>query len=151
MAERNSGNSRTVRDFMTRDPECVREQDAVRDAALIMKGRDTGVVPVVDGKKVVGVITDRDIVVRGIADGKDLETARVADIMSRQVQSVRDDTPAHEALKMMSRAEIRRLPVVDGNDEIVGILSIGDIAAEGNQEGRVGQTMEDISEAPPNN
>lgn len=146
-----TSSSRSVRDFMTPDPQCVREQDAVRDAARIMKSRDTGVVPVVDGKKVIGMITDRDIVVRGLADGRDIETTRVSDLMSKQVQSVREDSPAAEALALMSRSEIRRLPVVNGTGEIVGIISIGDIAVEGNQDGKVGQTLEAISDAPPNN
>lgn len=151
MANQKSGDSRKVSDFMTRDPRCVRESDEVREAARIMKSEDTGVVPVVDGKKIIGMITDRDIVVRGIAEGKDLASARVNELMTRQVRSVREDARLDEALDLMSSAEIRRVPVVNASDELVGIVSLGDIATDSRQSGNVGRAMEDISEAPPNN
>jgi CBS domain-containing protein len=143
--------SQHVRDFMTPDPECVSERDSIRDVARIMKDEDTGVVPVVDGKKVIGLITDRDIVVRGIAAGRDLENLRVNELMTKHVRSVREDTPVNEVLDLMANAEIRRVPVVNGQQELVGIVSIGDISANANQTGKVGKTIEEISEAPPNN
>lgn len=143
--------NRHIRDVMTRNPECVSEKDSLRDVARIMKDQDTGVVPVVDGKKIIGLITDRDIVVRGLAEGKNLENARVTELMTRSVRSVREDASVNEALELMNRAEIRRVAVVDQNDELVGIVSLGDIASQTNQDGKVGQTVETISEAPPNN
>ena len=142
-----SGN---IRDVMTPNPKCVTEKDNVRDAARIMKDQDTGVVPVVDGKKIIGLITDRDIIIRGLAEGKDLQNASVNDFMTRKVQSVREDANLNEVLDLMSKAEIRRVPVVNSNDELVGIVSIGDIARSGRDK-KVGQAVEDISEAPPNN
>jgi CBS domain-containing protein len=144
-------NSRHIRDVMTPNPECVSEKDSLRDVARIMKEQDTGVVPVVDGRKIIGLVTDRDIVVRGLAEGKNLENTRVNDIMTRSVRSVREDASLNEVLEMMGRAEIRRVPVVNSNDELVGIVSLGDIASQGNQDGKVGRAVEDISEAPPNN
>ena len=149
--EKSGPGSRHIRDVMTTNPECVSEKDSIRDAARIMKDQDTGVVPVVDGKKIIGLITDRDIVVRGLAEGKNLETSRVTDVMTKSVRSVREDASVNEALELMSNAEIRRVPVVNGQNELVGILSLGDIAAQGNQDGRVGKAVEEISEAPPNN
>jgi CBS domain-containing protein len=146
-----SDKNRHVRDVMTPNPECVSERDSIRDAARIMKEKDTGVVPVVDGKRVIGLITDRDIVVRGIAEGRDLSNASVNDLMTRGVKSVKEDTPLNEVLNLMSSAEIRRVPVVNGKDELVGIVSLGDIASQGNEDNRVGKAVEDISEAPPNN
>jgi CBS domain-containing protein len=144
--------SRHVRDFMTPNPECVSEQDSIRDVARIMKDQDTGVVPVVDGgKKIIGLITDRDIVVRGLAEGKNLENVHVNELMTKSIRSVHEDATVNEVLELMSNAEIRRVPVVNGRDEIVGILSIGDIAKDTNQDGKVGRTLESISEAPPNN
>jgi len=143
--------SRQVRDVMTANPECVKETDSLRDVARIMKDRDTGVVPVVDGKKVIGLITDRDIVVRGLAEGKNLENTNIADVMSTTVRSVREDSSLNDALSLMSNAEIRRVPVVNEANELVGILSLGDIAIQGNQDGQVGKAVEQISEAPPNN
>jgi CBS domain-containing protein len=116
-----------------------------------MKSQDTGVVPVVDGRKIIGMITDRDIVVRGLAEGKDLENTRVNELMTKSVRSVREDATVNEALDMMSNAEIRRVAVVNGNDELVGIVSLGDISTNTNQDGKVGQAVESISEAPPNN
>ena len=147
MADRN----RHIRDVMTPNPECVSERDSIRDVARIMKDQDTGVVPVVDGRRIIGLITDRDIVVRGLAEGKNLENVRVNELMTKSVRSVREDASVDEVLNMMSSAEIRRVPVVNSNDELVGIVSLGDIAAQGNQDGKVGRTVENISEAPPNN
>lgn len=143
--------SRQIRDVMTANPECVSEKDSIRDVARIMKDQDTGVVPVVDGKKIIGLITDRDIVVRGLAEGKNLENVRVNELMTKSVRSVREDASLNEALEMMSNAEIRRVAVVNNNDELVGIVSLGDIASQGNQDGKVGKAVEQISEAPPNN
>lgn len=147
MADRN----RHIRDVMTPNPECVSEKDSLRDVARIMKDQDTGVVPVVDGKRIIGLITDRDIVVRGLAEGKNLENVSVNEIMTKSVRSVREDASVTEVLEMMGNAEIRRVPVVNSNDELVGIVSLGDIAAQGNQDGKVGRAVENISEAPPNN
>lgn len=143
--------NRHIRDVMTRNPECVSEKDSLRDVARIMKDQDTGVVPVVDGKKIIGLITDRDIVVRGLAEGKNLENARVTELMTKSVRSVREDASVNEALELMNSAEIRRVAVVDHNDELVGIVSLGDIASQTNQDGKIGKTVETISEAPPNN
>jgi CBS domain-containing protein len=143
--------SRRVRDVMTPNPETVTQNDDVRDAARIMKDQDTGVVPVVDGKKIVGMITDRDIVVRCVAEGKNPLDAKVHDVMTKSVRKVQEDATINEVLTMMSSAEIRRLPVVNRSDEIVGIISMGDIAAETNEDGKVGKTVEKISQAPPNN
>jgi CBS domain-containing protein len=143
--------SRHVRDVMTPNPECVSERDSLRDVARIMKEQDTGVVPVVDGKKIIGMITDRDIVVRGLAEGKDLANCRVNEVMTKHVRSVREDANVDEVLDLMSNAEVRRVPVVNGNDELVGIISVGDIAVNTNRDGKVGKAIEDISEAPPNN
>jgi CBS domain-containing protein len=143
--------SRHVRDVMTPNPDCVSQDADVKEAARIMKDKDTGVVPVVDGKKVIGLITDRDIVVRGIAEGKDLANCRVNELMTKSVRSVREDDTIDQVLTMMSSSEIRRVPVVNGSDEIVGIVSLGYIAIETNKNDRVGKTVEDISQAPPNN
>lgn len=145
------GNSRQVRDVMTPNPECVSERDSISDVARIMKEQDTGVVPVVDGKKIIGLITDRDIVIRGIAEGRDLSSVKVNELMTKSVRSVSEDTPVNDVLNLMGNSEIRRVPVVNGNNELVGIISLGDIATNSNQDDRVGKAVENISEAPPNN
>ena len=143
--------SRRVRDVMTTNPVTVSEKDSVRDAARIMAREDTGVVPVVEGKKVIGLITDRDIVVRLVAEGKDPANARVKEAMSKSVRSVKEDTPINEVLELMSNEQIRRVPVVNQNNELVGIVSIGDIASRDRETGKVGKAIEEISEGRPNN
>lgn len=143
--------TRQVRDVMTANPECVSEKDSIRDVARIMKEKDTGVVPVVDGKRIIGLITDRDIVVRGIAEGRDVSSVKVTEIMTKSIRSVKEDTPLNEVLELMGSAEIRRVPVVNGDNELIGIVSLGDIATNSNQDGKVGKAVENISEAPPNN
>jgi CBS domain-containing protein len=151
--QRKSGSgSRQVRDVMTANPSSVRDSDSIRDVARIMKEQDTGVVPVCDGaKKIIGMVTDRDIVVRLIADGKDPMNARVTDVMTKSVRKVQEDATVDDVLSLMSSSEIRRVPVVNRNDELVGIVSIGDISTQTNQDGKVGQAIEDISQAKPNN
>jgi len=140
-----------IRDVMTPNPVTVSEKDSIREVARIMAREDTGVVPVVDGKKVIGMITDRDIVVRLVAEGKDPSSARVNEAMTKNVRSIQEDSTVGDALQVMSGAQIKRVPVVNSKNEIVGIVSMGDIATESNETGKVGKTVEDISKASPNN
>ncbi|HEX8154402.1 MAG TPA: CBS domain-containing protein [Thermoanaerobaculia bacterium] len=153
MANNKSGGpgSRHVRDVMTANPQSVSEKDSVLEVARIMRDADTGIVPVVDGRKIIGMVTDRDIVVRAIADGRNIGDVRVNEIMTKHVRSVTEDTSVDEVLNLMSSAQVRRVPVVNGSNELVGIVSMGDISTNTNRDGKVGQTVENISEAPPNN
>ena len=144
-------NDRNIRDIMTTDPMCVSERDSIREVARIMAREDTGVVPVVDGKKIIGMITDRDIVVRLVAEGKDPANAHVNEAMTKNVRAVKETDTVNDALNVMSSAQVRRVPVVNDRNEIVGIVSMKDVAGSGNQEGKVGQTVGNISAAPPNN
>ncbi|HEX9501246.1 MAG TPA: CBS domain-containing protein [Thermoanaerobaculia bacterium] len=146
-----AGSGRIVRDVMTPNPASVSEKDSIKRVAEIMKREDAGVVPVVNGRKVIGMITDRDIVVRLIAEGKDPSNAKVNEAMSKQVRAVKEDTPINEVLQLMSREQIRRVPVTNNNNELIGIVSIGDIASDSKETVKVGRTVEEISEAPPNN
>ena len=143
-------NDKKVRDIMTPDPACVAQGDSIRDVARIMVREDTGVVPVVDGKQIIGMITDRDIVVRLVAEGKDPANARVTEAMTTKVRSVNEGSTVNDVLDLMSKAQVRRVPVVNDRNEIVGIVSIGDVATETNQDDKVGKAVENISEAPPN-
>src|SRR5438132_14403404 len=113
------------RDVMTPNPVTVSEKDSIREVARIMVREDTGVVPVVDGKKIVGMITDRDIVVRLVAEGKDPANARANEAMSKSVRAVRADTSVDEVLNLMSNAQIRRLPVLHATNDIRGTVSVG--------------------------
>ena len=145
------GSNRRVRDVMTPNPASVSEKDSIKRVAEIMRREDAGVVPVVDGRKIIGIITDRDIVVRLVAEGKDPASAKVNEAMSKKVSTVKEDTPINEVLQLMSREQIRRVPVTNSNNELIGIVSIGDIASDEKETVKVGRTVEDISEAPPNN
>lgn len=150
--QRNSSRgSRHIRDIMTPNPTVVTDRDSIRDVARIMKDQDTGVVPVCDNKKIIGLVTDRDIVVRLIADGKDPMNASVNDVMTKSIRKVHEDATVDDVLSLMSSSEIRRVPVVNKNDELVGIVSIGDISNESGEQGKVGATLNDISDARPNN
>jgi len=144
-------NSRKIREVMTPDPACVSETDSIADVAKIMAREDIGVVPVVSGKKVIGMVTDRDIVVRLVAEGKDPNACRVDEAMTTSIRSVRDDSTIDDALNLMGGANVRRTPVVNERDELVGIVTLGDISTERKAGEKVGKTMECISEAPPNN
>ena len=139
---------RHVRDLMTRNPTVVSDRDSIRDVARIMKDQDTGVVPVCEGNKIIGLVTDRDIVVRLIADGKDPLNASVNDVMTKSIRKIHEDATVDDVLSLMSSSEIRRVPVVNKNDELVGIVSIGDISSDTK---KAGETLNDISEARPNN
>lgn len=133
-----------VRDVMTPNPRTVELSDTIQDAARIMREEDTGAVPVVEEGRVVGMVTDRDIVIRAIADG-DFE-ATIDDIVSDDVVCATPDMTTAAAAELMGEHQIRRLPVVDDDENIIGILSLGDLAVKENRDARMGETLENISE-----
>jgi CBS domain-containing protein len=114
-------------------------------AAQAMQQLDVGAIPVCRGEQLIGVITDRDIVLRGVAQGRPADGTRLDDILSRDPQWCFDDQPVEEALEQMRDAQIRRLPVVDHDQHLVGILSLGDVAVKAD-ELKVGRALEAISE-----
>jgi CBS domain-containing protein len=133
-----------IRDVMTPNPRTVSPQDSIQNAARIMRDEDTGVVPVVDNGKPVGVITDRDIVVRAVAEGGQLNRP-VRDIVTNELVAATPDMSVSEATELMSTHQVRRLPVVE-NNRLVGIVSIGDIAVKEGKDSRVGDALQHISE-----
>lgn len=136
----------SVREVMTPDPTRVPETMSIIQAAEIMRDRDIGDVIVTDGSSVVGIATDRDLVVRGLASGNGFETLTVGAVASRDVETVSTGDPVAKTVELMSKQAIRRLPVVD-NGELVGVVSIGDLALERDPK----SALADISGAPPNN
>lgn len=136
----------SIREVMTSDPVQVPEEMSIIQVAEIMRDRDIGDVIVTNGSDVVGIVTDRDIVVRGLASGNGFEMLAVGDVASREIETVSPDDPVARAVELMSNRAIRRLPVVD-NGELVGVVSIGDLAMERDPE----SALAEISEAPPNN
>jgi CBS domain-containing protein len=137
----------TVADVMTRDVRTMGPGDSVVDAARCMDELNVGVIPVVDGEKLVGMVTDRDIVVRGVAAQQgELGSMKLVDVMSGHVRCAREDDDVDRVLSEMAEAQIRRLPVVDGNQKLVGIVSLGDIAAKNPEdEADVAMSLGDIS------
>jgi len=133
-----------VREVMTTNPRCVSPDDSIQLAARIMKEEDTGVVPVVEDGRPIGLITDRDIVVRAVADGAQVNKP-VREIASGDLVCATPDMSTREATRIMSERQVRRLPVVE-NDRIVGIVSLGDIAVKEGKDSRTGETLENISE-----
>ena len=139
--------SQTISQVMTPDPWTVQEQAPIREAARIMRDADIGDVIVVrsDGS-VCGIITDRDLVVRAVAEGADPNTAPVADVCMHSVVSISSGDPVDQALPLMREHNIRRLPVID-DSRLVGIVTLGDLAIERDPN----SALADISKAPPNN
>lgn len=133
-----------IRDVMTPNPRTVSPNDSIQSAARVMRDEDTGVVPVVDNGKPVGVITDRDIVVRAVAEDRELNRP-IRDIVTRELVAVHPDMSVQEATELMSEHQVRRLPVID-NNRLVGIVSIGDIAVKEGRDSRVGDALQHISE-----
>ncbi len=137
--------NKKVGDVMTKDVDFVIPQDTLREAAEKMRQLNVGPLPVVDGDRPIGIITDRDIVVRAIALGHDPSTSRVADIMSTGLQTCTPETSLKEAGEIMKQNQIRRLLVVDDSGKLAGILALADLAVEGSDK-LAGETLENISE-----
>ncbi|KPV44908.1 CBS domain-containing protein [Alicyclobacillus ferrooxydans] len=134
-----------VQDLMTKDVSCVQPGDSVMQAAQVMKSRNVGSVPVCEGKKVIGMITDRDITVNAVAAGKGADS-KIDACMTREVISCKPDTDAHEAADIMARHQIRRLPVCDASGNLVGICSIGDLATVDIHINEAGDALSQISQ-----
>jgi CBS domain-containing protein len=133
-----------IRDVMTPNPRTVSPNDTVQTAAQVMLAEDTGAVPVVNDGRVLALVTDRDIVVRVVAEGASLSSP-VRDIASKGVICATPDMSTREASELMSEHQIRRLPVVE-NDRLIGIVSIGDLAVKEAKDSLTGDTLERISE-----
>jgi len=121
-----------IRDLMTSTLETVGPDHTAKDAAAFMLSADTGSIPVCDGEKVIGMITDRDIAVRGVAAGKGPECS-VRDLMTSDVVFARDTDDPHAVAQQMSTSQVRRLPVLDANDKLVGMVSLGDLSREADE------------------
>jgi CBS domain-containing protein len=137
----------TVADVMTRDVRTMAPDDSVVEAARCMDELNVGVIPVCEGEKLVGMVTDRDIVVRGVAAQQgELKNMKLADVMSGNVRCAHAEDDVDQVLGEMAEAQIRRLPVVDGNQRLIGIVSLGDIAAKNpDDEVDVAMSLGDIS------
>jgi CBS domain-containing protein len=137
--------AQSIRDVMTPDPVTVRATSSLQDAAGAMRDANIGDVIVLQDDQICGILTDRDIVVRAVAEGREPATTKVADICSQELTTVSPTDEVEEAVRLMREKAIRRLPVVEGGKP-VGIVSIGDLAVERDPHSALGR----ISAAPPN-
>jgi CBS domain-containing protein len=131
---------------MTRGAECTYPDASVREAAVRMQALDIGAMPVCDNDRLVGMITDRDMTVRTTAAGADPNAARVRDAMTPAVHFCFEDQDVADAARLMKDKQIRRLPVLNRNKRMVGIVSLGDLAVETHDEQLAGNTLEAVSE-----
>lgn len=138
----------TCRDVMTREPASCQPTDSLVGVAQIMKSHDVGAIPVVDGssRKLVGMVTDRDIVIKAVASGRSCETATIRDVMSTDVVTCREDDEVEAAVSRMAEWKVRRIPVIDSNGVLCGIIAQADIATRVHRDKTTGELVEAISE-----
>lgn len=136
----------TARDVMTRNVRSVRRDSPLREVARIMKDEDCGVVPIVDEQgRLEGLVTDRDLALRAFSGGTSPEQLRAADVMTEDVEAVTLDESLHGLIDIMARRQIRRLPVIERDDRLVGIISLGDIAQRADADEELQRALERIS------
>jgi CBS domain-containing protein len=134
-----------VSEILTREVETIRPDTSVKEAAQRMRSADIGAIPVCDGRNLLGMVTDRDITIRITAEGRDVNTTRVQDAMTPDAAFVFEDQDVQDAARIMRDRQIRRLPVVSRDKQLVGIVSLGDLAVAGDDR-TSGDTLQQISE-----
>jgi CBS domain-containing protein len=135
-----------AREIMTRDVKSVRPEAGLEEVARIMRDENTGIVPVVDQNgRLLGVVTDRDIVMRTLASGNDPRTVRASEIMSDDIDAVTPDEELRDVVNLMGDKQVRRVPVVQENDELVGIISMADVATRADYDESLQDALEEIS------
>ncbi|HEX6050252.1 MAG TPA: CBS domain-containing protein [Gemmatimonadaceae bacterium] len=138
-----------AQDIMSRNPTCVTPETPLSEAARLMKQEDIGVVPVVESensKRLVGLITDRDIAIRAVAEGRDGKTTSVGHVMTSEVRSASPDDSVDDVMTLMGREQVRRVPIVDERGALVGIVAQADIVLEAKDDKQAEKTVERISE-----
>jgi CBS domain-containing protein len=135
-----------VHEVMTDSPRCVTPDTSISDAARLMETEDVGSLPILDGERLAGVVTDRDIVIRAVAKGKDPRGMPVREVASEKVVTVMAGDDLSDALQLMASHQVRRLPVVDENNRLVGVLAQADVAGAANEKS-VGEMVEEISKS----
>ena len=141
----NAVNSRLrCRDLMTKSVRTATASTTLRDIAVMMREGDMGAVPLVDGGRLVGIVTDRDIVVRAVAEGKTSDSP-VGDVMTTDLVTAAPDDFVFEAARKMGDRQVRRLPIVDENGALAGIIAMADVALSTEDDEQIAETLEDIS------
>jgi CBS domain-containing protein len=134
----------SIRDIMTTNPRTIEPSTPIFEAARIMRDENVGSLPITDGKQLWGTITDRDITIRAIAEGRDPQGTRVQEIASRDLVTVDPQQNLDEALRLMAQHQVRRLPVVEEDGKLIGIVAQADVAQVGD-DARTGETVQQIS------
>jgi len=133
-----------IKDVMTSNPCSIDAEKSVAYAAKMMREEDVGLAPIVEGDKLIGMLTDRDIAIRVVAEDRNPEQVKVADVASKQVVTIDPQQDLDEALRIMAKHQVRRLPVVEEDGKLVGVVAQADIAREGDDM-QTGKLVEEIS------
>jgi CBS domain-containing protein len=135
----------SIKHVMTSNPCSIDADKSVAYAAKMMRDEDVGVAPIVEGDKLIGMLTDRDIAIRVVAEGRDPEQVTVRDVASKQVVTIDPQQDLQEALRIMAKHQVRRLPVVEEDGKLVGVVAQADVAREGDDT-QTGKLVEEISQ-----
>jgi CBS domain-containing protein len=134
-----------IREVMTPNPSTIKPDESVVEAARIMKEQDAGVVPVTENGRLTGMVTDRDIAIRVVAEGKDPQSTKVREVASTDLVTIDPQQELDEALRLMAQHKVRRLPVVEEDGRLVGVVAQADVAREGHDK-QTGQVVQEISQ-----
>ena len=137
-----------AREIMTKNPRTVTPETGLQEAARLMQSEDVGIIPVVDGNgsNLVGVVTDRDIALRVVAEGRDATSTTVRDVMSTSVRTCREDDSVDDVMELMGSEQVRRVPIVDERGALVGIVAQADVVRDAKSDKKAERTVEKISE-----
>jgi CBS domain-containing protein len=136
--------TKTIRDLMTKNPCAIDADKPVGYAAKMMRDEDVGLAPIVEGQKLIGTLTDRDIAIRVVAEGKDPQSTKVRDVMTSRLVTVDPDQDLDEALRLMAQNQVRRLPVVEEDGKLAGVVAQADVAKHAS-DSQTGEVVEQIS------
>ena len=140
------GKDHQIRDLMTDNPRTIDAEKPVAYAAKMMRDEDVGLAPIVQGDRLVGTLTDRDIAIRVVAEGRDPESTTVREVASTDLVTIDPERSLDEALRLMAKHQVRRLPVVEEDGRLVGVLAQADVARHG-EDRETGQVVEQISQS----
>jgi len=135
---------------MTKDPVCCLPEDTADKAAQLMKKEDVGPVPVIESQqnnKLIGILTDRDLVIKVVAEGRDPKTTRIEDVMTRNPVTCRAEDDLQKAFKAMEEHQVRRIPVVDSSDRVLGIIAQADVAIRVGEPMKTAEVVKEISKS----
>ena len=136
---------KSIQEVMTSNPSTVEATEPVIAAAKLMRDEDVGIAPIVEGERLIGTVTDRDITIRVVAEGKDPQSTTVREIASTQLVTIDPQQGLDEALRLMAQHQVRRIPVVEEDGRLVGVVAQADVARAGH-DAKTGQVVEEISQ-----